>query len=685
VSAISLLQQDRTASSGRLTEEKPEARQKPTKILHPFDPSRIIKQKIWTDFIHDDCSILNRIRRGEYRHIIWPFIVIVLVIWLIVLDVQRHIWVGEVNAAVHEAMLAPVRSSKTLLDWFGVSIPPDEIVIDLVPQAEAIVGLVARILFQVLAVPFLVLSNFPLLFWQCGHLRKTHWRIFLVKIVGCVFFVLCLVAVIAGSILRLTLVFYKLPADFSYTPPSFRKVTDSPRPPICDVRIANMNIMKLVGLPLLPHSLNYSGSAGSTGLFSVGFDSPSRDVLRSLFSYLFSEEMPPTPVPSPMSDIPRTPICSSEKALCIFLYGKEDCSDVTNFSDAQTHWCRKMVGICDLVTMITGSNDGHCDLVVRKGIPIRGICDPSPAGVSDYFCGANHTCDNWENECQKFSFGCDERFHEAICGRNGFCATMNMSEKCSPMDRAVHIYQYRFQLEAQYVALGLNQFFLMSLTGFTSPQDIAIGVENVGTVWFHWLIATVVPFYRMVYGALLETVMGSLGQTTVQLVFGPNRMPLRFAKEAEGLAYVGNVAAYVREKIFGFNHRPLLIGHSHTAPAVKAVAMLKHSYALALEGPPYKLSPLDGFLAKAEPTEPYFIVNEASGWSWFAMEDPSAKWNYRMPDWQGAWQAANPYDTFCLLAAGCVDDDRYDAICHTSVGAERYREFFASWNRNRTA
>jgi hypothetical protein len=96
------------------------------------------------------------------------------------------------------------------------------------------------------------------------------------------------------------------------------------------------------------------------------------------------------------------------------------------------------------------------------------------------------------------------------------------------------------------------------------------------------------------------------------------------------------------------------------------------------------LSPIEGFFGPHEPHAEYFIINEASGSSVFAMDDTLAKWNYRIPDWQKWWRPASPYDTFCLLAAGCVHDDRYDALCSAAVGKEQYRDFFTSWNRNRT-
>jgi hypothetical protein len=117
--------------------------------------------------------------------------------------------------------------------------------------------------------------------------------------------------------------------------------------------------------------------------------------------------------------------------------------------------------------------------------------------------------------------------------------------------------------------------------------------------------------------------------------------------------------------------------------AARAVAMRNEIYGVSFEGSQYDLSPIQGFFGYPKEEVEYSIINEASGTSIFATDDEMAKWNYRMPDWQKWWKPSNPYETFCLLAAGCVDDDRYDHICNASVGAERYREYFASWNRER--
>jgi hypothetical protein len=648
----------------------------PTEVLHPFDPSRITKQTIWIDFIQSDCNILRKIAHGQRAYLASPLVVLALEIALIVLDVRRAGRVREANAAVHEAMLERFRYAWRLGSLLGIEPPPDDLVLDLVPKAIATAELVARIVFQVFALPFFALSNISVLFLQWTPLRRGHGRIFVVKIVGFVFFLLCGVALIAGFAVRRSLVFFQLPPDFAYERPSFGPVTESPAAPICDLRIGNMSILKIAGLPVLTHALGGHDSDDRDGLQFVHGESEASEALRVLYRYIFPEEAPPTPAPSPMADIARGPMCASERASCVFLYGMEDCAGVANFSEARAMWCRRYTGICDLVTVVAG-------VAVRKGIPERGMCAPTMNGFAEFACGDSGACNHWNETCARMPTLCQDFIYDAMCRPYGLCNSFHFDEKCSPMNRVMHMYTYNFQLALQFIAVGLNRHIFMTLPGFTRPQDVAIAVENVGIVWFHWIVATVVPFYNAVYGAFLEPIMGGLGQTVVQLVFGPNRMPLRFGQEVQGLHLVGRATALVYQRFLGFGARSVLIGHSHSALVVKPVAMMTTSYGVAFEGSQYQLSPLEGFFGQPPTEREYVIVNEASGDSIFAMDDTIAKWNFRMPDWQKWWKPANAFDSFCLLAAGCVFDDRYDALCKPSVGAEEYRTFFESWSRER--
>jgi hypothetical protein len=57
--------------------------------------------------------------------------------------------------------------------------------------------------------------------------------------------------------------------------------------------------------------------------------------------------------------------------------------------------------------------------------------------------------------------------------------------------------------------------------------------------------------------------------------------------------------------------------------------------------------------------------------------------NLDLPRKQSWLTRENAFETFCMVAAGCVLDDRFDHICGTAVGMEKYAAFFAEWGRDR--
>jgi hypothetical protein len=301
-------------------------------------------------------------------------------------------------------------------------------------------------------------------------------------------------------------------------------------------------------------------------------------------------------------------------------------------------------------------------------------------------CSKDGFCSNWDERCHSLPWwiGCTLEARELLCSNTTGVCSFNFTDLCEPFELSSFIYKYRFQLDAEFFALNFHKAYFASSSGFKSAQDIAIAIENICTIWVHQFVRFIVPFYQLVYTLLLQPLMGKFGQTMVQLVFGPNRMPLRFAQEVAGVEYPSRLTGALQSAQLGYLSRAVFVAHSHGGVVARALALTREMAAVTFESSQYDLSPLQGFLGPIDPTTEYVMVNELSGPSVFAMEDSLAKWNYRMPDWQKWWKPANPYETFCLLAAGCVADDRYDHICNESVGNEQYRNYFTSWHRKRT-
>jgi hypothetical protein len=80
----------------------------------------------------------------------------------------------------------------------------------------------------------------------------------------------------------------------------------------------------------------------------------------------------------------------------------------------------------------------------------------------------------------------------------------------------------------------------------------------------------------------------------------------------------------------------------------------------------------------------YRMVNAFSGSTFFSAHEDNISMNVRFPNYQSYVKPANPYETFCMMAAGCLDTDRVDQLCATAVGADLYMSYFRRWSRERS-
>jgi hypothetical protein len=666
-------------------------------VLDPFDPSHITKQKAWLDFIDSDWSILSRLRHRHFVHLIIPVILVALTVLLIYWDVERHINVRGIDNDLQDKLNESWQIGAYYLSLFAGGNesgnqegPP---LVDLRPPAIAILELTARIIFQLFTLPFLALANGSVLFWGWSSLKQNHPQIFRVKIFGMVFLILCGCALICGFAISMEFPPLILPADFAQPRSPLPRARQPAGAPICNASVGNLGIVELAALPMLAQSIDCSNWEGGEGLslLSAQYGLERLNMARDLYASIFTDQTPRRPEPSDLQSTSLTGACSSYEAACIFFHGKTDCSDVPTFADTFSIWCNQSLSICTIMKLIFSSLNekalpDFCMFSVDTDRRVfRTICNPFPAAIGEYACSQNGSCKNWDELCHYFPSSpffpdlCGQAAEQAFCGPGGFCAAFNFSDKCDAFDVNSFVYRYHFQLSGQFIGMRHQTSYLLVSPGFVSRQDVGIAVENVGLVWFHFVMQTIVPFYRIFADVLLKSLMGRLGQQLTLLFFGPNRMPLRFAQEATGLVSLGKHTAKVYESLFHTPMSSIAVGHSHCGLTARAAAINDSIYGVSFEGSQYDLSPIQGFFPVPDPSTKYRLINEASGVSLFAMHDDLSMWNYRIPDWQKWWKPANPYETFCLLVAGCTADDRYDAICNATVGAEQFQEYMSSW------
>lgn len=77
------------------------------------------------------------------------------------------------------------------------------------------------------------------------------------------------------------------------------------------------------------------------------------------------------------------------------------------------------------------------------------------------------------------------------------------------------------------------------------------------------------------------------------------------------------------------------------------------------------------------------ILNFYSGNSFIASPQVMPSVNVNIRGYQAFWKPANRYETFCLLAAGCVTDNWFDQLCAGVIGMDRCQGYFEDWKTPR--
>jgi hypothetical protein len=226
------------------------------------------------------------------------------------------------------------------------------------------------------------------------------------------------------------------------------------------------------------------------------------------------------------------------------------------------------------------------------------------------------------------------------------------------------------------------------------PLSYGVMIDNAYTYWFQVIIDTIVPYYPLVYDAFLGAFFTSLSQNLLGFAFGPNRMSLKFAAYmnvgSEGwnfafkkaLEELGELLSVDQQELASFAQM-VMVGHGAAGLIAKALALNHNWYGVSFESTQYERSPIEAFFASNDTRPQNNIFNFYSEDSFLVLPEPESRLNYKMPAWQSYFRPAETYETMCLLMAGCVSDDRFDALCSDLVGFRQYQRYFQSWGRRR--
>jgi hypothetical protein len=191
-------------------------------------------------------------------------------------------------------------------------------------------------------------------------------------------------------------------------------------------------------------------------------------------------------------------------------------------------------------------------------------------------------------------------------------------------------------------------------------------MENSVHYWFKNIFSIMLPFFRQFYAQL-----GSTYLETFATLSG-NRFVFRLWPEL--------AAAVAR---FHIGPDPVFVGHAAGGLIAKAMGSLFRTYSVAFDAEQYLLSTLG---ANAPPDLQSFfkLVNVYAESSFFTRAEQYGTESISLPAFRSFFAFPNPYETFCMVAAGCVSDDTFDIFCNATIGIQRYRDFFAFWNRSRS-
>jgi hypothetical protein len=238
---------------------------------------------------------------------------------------------------------------------------------------------------------------------------------------------------------------------------------------------------------------------------------------------------------------------------------------------------------------------------------------------------------------------------------------------------------------------------LNSVMASNRGEEVGLLIENVVAYWFRIVMQALIPLLRIVDDFFLSKFITVVTEGLISTVFGSNRLSAGLAVEWELAAATDDLwnQVYEYEATFGEGSDGeaiegegeaalrLFIGHGAGGLIAKGLALRFEAIGIAYEAPQFVRSPVSGLFGEFPEARELKILNFHSGSTLLAMEEAKAKVNGMLPTWQKLWAPATHSQTFCLLAAGCAIDDRYDALCNELVGQGMFRAYFKSWGRER--
>jgi hypothetical protein len=207
----------------------------------------------------------------------------------------------------------------------------------------------------------------------------------------------------------------------------------------------------------------------------------------------------------------------------------------------------------------------------------------------------------------------------------------------------------------------------LGLTSIPFDANFAIYCENFLSSYYPEVLVIIVPFFSLAYSNILSSMLTTTSQVLVSGILGPNRLSTYYLDEAIITSrWELNTAYSVFEALRLSTGRPVVVGHGANGLLAKALPFTYNPWRVSFESPVLKGSPIESLareqaLQSVSPT----IINFYTEGSIYALMDNSAVINNRISSSDSSpIIPPNPFETFCMVAAACAQDDRFDQLCN---------------------
>jgi hypothetical protein len=248
---------------------------------------------------------------------------------------------------------------------------------------------------------------------------------------------------------------------------------------------------------------------------------------------------------------------------------------------------------------------------------------------------------------------------------------------------------------------GQPQHVFIAFPGTRTLNDLAFMIENIMVAWVREGLMIIIPFYRIARDLFFRAYDLDMSETISLVILGPNRLFVNYW--FKGIWFVEAGLKLLRtsfwslqwiENITGTSELEVkaVVGHGSYGLLAKGLGWHNGWPGIAFDSSPFFDSPLSIFetWTPKSSTQSSWTADFYSGRSLQILPEHSTmnSESHIMRNFGGFFffQTPTTEETFCIVAAGCATDDRFDLICNSLLEPkDRFSDMFEKWNRSRAS